>query len=324
MCTAATYYSKDHYFGRNLDLEYSYHETVTIMPRNYSFPIRHEADLESHFALIGMAYVVDDYPLFYDAINEKGLGMAGLNFPDNAYYNEMKPDVDNIATFEFIPWILGQCATVAEARSVLDRINLINENYSEKLPLSPLHWMIADKTESIVVEQTKSGLHVYDNPVGVMTNNPTFDIQLFELNKYMALSTEPVQNTFAPSAPLQQYSRGMGAIGLPGDLSSSSRFVKVAFTRMHSISGESELESVSQFFHILGSVDQQRGCVHLGENAYEITIYTSCCNLDKGIYYYNTYENHQITAVDMHKKDLDSNKLITYGLRHGENVLYEE
>ena len=93
---------------------------------------------------------------------------------------------------------------------------------------------------------------------------------------------------------------------------------------MHSISGESELESVSQFFHILGSVDQQRGCVHLGENAYEITIYTSCCNLDKGIYYYNTYENHQITAVDMHKKDLDSNKLITYGLRHGENVLYEE
>ena len=324
MCTAATYYSKDHYFGRNLDLEYSYHETVTIMPRNYSFPIRHEADLESHFALIGMAYVVDDYPLFYDAINEKGLGMAGLNFPDNAYYNEMKPDVDNIAPFEFIPWILGQCATVAEARSVLDRINLINENYSEKLPLSPLHWMIADKTESIVVEQTKSGLHVYDNPVGVMTNNPTFDIQLFELNNYMALSTEPVQNTFAPSVPLQQYSRGMGAIGLPGDLSSSSRFVKVAFTRMHSISGESELESVSQFFHILGSVDQQRGCVHLGENAYEITIYTSCCNLDKGIYYYNTYENHQITAVDMHKKDLDSNKLITYGLWNGENVFYEE
>ena len=193
MCTAATYYSKDHYFGRNLDLEYSYHETVTIMPRNYSFSIRHEADLESHFALIGMAYVVDDYPLFYDAINEKGLGMAGLNFPDNAYYNEMKPDVDNISPFEFIPWILGQCATVAEARSMLDRINLINENYSEKLPLSPLHWMIADKTESIVVEQTKSGLHVYDNPVGVMTNNPTFDIQLFELNKYMALSTAPVQ-----------------------------------------------------------------------------------------------------------------------------------
>ena len=86
MCTAATYYSKDHYFGRNLDLEFSYKETVTIMPRNYSFPIRYEADIDNHYAIIGMAYVVDDYPLFYDGINEKGLGMAGLNFPDNAFY----------------------------------------------------------------------------------------------------------------------------------------------------------------------------------------------------------------------------------------------
>lgn len=323
MCTAATYYSKDHYFGRNLDLEFSYNETVTIMPRNYKSPIRHQNDLDSHYALIGMAYVVDDYPLFYDAINEKGVGMAGLNFPDNADYKEMKDDKDNITPFEFIPWILGQCASVKEARVLLDKINLINENFSTKLPLSPLHWMISDKTESIVVEQTIEGLRIYDNPVGVMTNNPTFDIQLFELNKYMSLSAEPSQNTFAKGLLLNQYSRGMGAIGLPGDLSSSSRFVKVAFTKMNSISGETELESVSQFFHILGSVDQQRGCVHLGGDAYEITIYTSCCNLDKGIYYYNTYENHQITAVDMHKTNLDATELTTYSLRHGENIMYE-
>ena len=293
------------------------------MPRNYKFPIRHQNDLDSHYALIGMAYVVDDYPLFYDAINEKGVGMAGLNFPDNADYKAMKDDKDNITPFELIPWILGQCASVKEARVLLDKINLINENFSAKLPLSPLHWMISDKTESIVVEQTIEGLRIYDNPVGVMTNNPTFDIQLFELNKYMSLSAEPAQNTFAATLSLNQYSRGMGAIGLPGDLSSSSRFVKVAFTRMNSISGELELESVSQFFHILGSVDQQRGCVHLGGDAYEITIYTSCCNLDKGIYYYNTYENHQITAVDMHKTNLDATELTTYSLRHGENIMYE-
>ena len=323
MCTAATYYSRDHYFGRNLDLEFSYNETVTIMPRGYKFPIRHANDLDSHYALIGMAFVVDDYPLYYDAINEKGVGMAGLNFPTNAVYKELESEKDNITPFEFIPWILGQAASLDEARALVEKINLLNENFSEQLPLSPLHWMISDKTGSIVVEQTEEGLRIYDNPVGVMTNNPTFDIQLFELNKYMSLSTEPAQNTFASNIPLQQYSRGMGAIGLPGDLSSTSRFVKAAFTRMNSISGESELESVSQFFHILGSVDQQRGCVHLGGDKYEITIYTSCCNLDKGIYYYNTYENHQITAIDMHKTDLDVNKLTTYPLRHGENILYE-
>lgn len=323
MCTAAAYYSKNHYFGRNLDLEYSYHETVTIVPRNHPFEFRHVNCLNKHYALIGIAYVVDDYPLFYDAINEAGLGMAGLNFPDNAYYTEIKEGVDNVTPFEFIPWILGQCATVKEAKELLNKINLINENFSDSLPLSPLHWMIADKECSIVVEQTKTGLHVYDNPVGVMTNNPTFDIQLFGLNNYMALSTESPQNAFAKKLQLTEYSRGMGAIGLPGDLSSASRFVKVAFTRMNSVSGETEKESVSQFFHILSSVDQQRGCVHLGDNKYEITIYSSCGNLDKGLYYYNTYENHQITVVDMHRENLDGDGIIVYPLRKGENFFEE-
>ena len=323
MCTAATYYSKDHYFGRNLDLEFSYHETVTVVPRNYELHFRHVEDMKHHYALIGMAYVVEDYPLFYDAINEVGLGMAGLNFPGNADYKEPRNGVDNVSPFEFIPWILGQCASVQEAKVLLERINLINENFSEQLPLSPLHWMIADKECSVVVEQTASGLHVYDNPVGVMTNNPTFDMQLFNLNNYMNLSPEPPVNRFSEQLDLQQYSRGMGAMGLPGDLSSSSRFVKAAFTRMNSVSGESEKESVSQFFHILSSVEQQRGCVHLGEDKYEITIYTSCCNLDKGLYYYNTYENHQITVVDMHRENLDGTKIVTYALRKGENFLEE-
>lgn len=319
MCTAVTYYSKDHYFGRNLDLEFSYHETVTVAPRKYVFPFRHLEPMKEHYAIIGMAYVVDDYPLFYDAINEAGLGMAGLNFPVNADYKEWKDGADNVTPFEFIPWILGQCANVPEAKERLGNLNLLNENFSEALPLSPLHWMIADKECSIVVEQTADGLHVYDNPVGVMTNNPTFDMQLFGLNNYMGLSAEPAENSFAPGVALQQYSRGMGAIGLPGDLSSASRFVRAAFTRMHAISGESEKESVSQFFHILSSVEQQRGCVHLGEDKYEITIYSSCGNLDKGLYYYNTYENHQITVVDMHKEDLDSSRLVTYALRKGES-----
>lgn len=323
MCTAATYYSKDHYFGRNLDLEFSYHETVTVAPRKYEFPFRHAESMKEHYAIIGMAYVVDNYPLFYDAINEAGLGMAGLNFPDNADYKEWKDGADNITPFEFIPWILGQCASVQEARERLENLNLLRENFSEELPLSPLHWMIADKECSIVVEQTADGLHVYDNPVGIMTNNPTFDMQLFGLNHYMGLSAEPAKNSFAPGVSLQQYSRGMGAIGLPGDLSSVSRFVKAAFTRMHAISGESEKESVSQFFHILSSVEQQRGCVHLGGDKYEITIYTSCGNLDKGLYYYNTYENHQITVIDMHKEDLDSDNLITYALREGERFFEE-
>lgn len=324
MCTAITYSTQDHYFGRNLDLEFSYHEEVTITPRNFPFAFRCKNTIGQHYALIGMAFVVDNYPLYYDAINEKGLGMAGLNFPGNADYKNECPDADNIAPFEFIPWILCQCASVAEARELLSRINLVDINFSSELPLSPLHWMIADQKEAIVVESVKEGLKVHDNPVGVMTNNPPFDKQLFFLSNYMNLSPEPARNAFAKEIGLEEYSRGMGAIGLPGDLSSASRFAKAAFTRMNAVSGSSEAESVSQFFHILGSVEQQRGCVHLGNHKYEITIYSSCCNMDKGIYYYRTYENPQVTAVKLFAEDLSDKELFRYPLRKEMQILYEE
>ena len=145
-------------------------------------------------------------------------------------------------------------------------------------------------------------------------------MQMFNLNNYMNLSPYSPQNNFSGDLDLQTYSRGMGAIGLPGDLSSQSRFVRVAFTKSNSVSGDSENSSVSQFFHILGSVDQQRGCCILDGNKYEITLYTSCCNCDKGIYYYTTYDNHQISAVDMHRENLKSSQLIRYIPVAGEQI----
>lgn len=320
MCTAITWKTKDNYFGRNMDFEYSYEETVTVTPRKFSFHFRRGETLESHYAMIGIAFVTDGVPLYYDATNEKGLSMAGLNFPDNAVYREEEAGKDNVAQFEFIPWILGQCATVEEAKELLKRINLLNISFREDLPVASLHWMIADRDSSITVEAVKDGIKVYDNPVGVLTNNPPFDIQLFQLNNYMHLSTEKPQNSFSKDLELEAYSRGMGAMGLPGDLSSASRFVKAAFTKMNSVSGDSESESISQFFQILGSVAQQRGCVHMGGGQYEITIYSSCCNTDKGIYYYRTYENSQISGVDMHKEDLDGSSLVMYPLITGQQI----
>lgn len=320
MCTAATYKTKHHYFGRNLDLEYSYQETVTITPRNYPLCFRKVPALETHYAMIGMAYVVDDYPLYYDATNEKGLSAAGLNFPGNADYKSEATGKDNISPFEFIPWILGQCATIGEVKEKLARIHLVNISFSEALPLSPLHWMFSDRDASIVVESVRDGLKIYDNPVGVLTNNPGFDFHMMNLNNYMSLSVEEPDNQFSEALHLKNYSRGMGALGLPGDLSSASRFVKAAFTKMNARSGDSESESISQFFHILGSVVQQRGCVHMGEGKYEITIYSSCCNTDTGVYYYTTYENSQVTGVDMHREDLEGCELTSYPLIMGQQI----
>ncbi len=320
MCTAATYHTKDHYFGRTLDYEVSYGEEVVVTPRNYPFHFRHMGSLNSHYAIIGMATVAGGCPLYYDAVNEKGLGIAGLNFPGNADYKPLAEGKDNVATFELIPWLLGQCATVGEARGLLERMNLADTPFGPQFPVSPLHWILTDLEGAITVESVREGIRIYDNPVGILTNNPPFDYQMTNLTNYMSLSTEPPENHFSDRLELTPYSRGMGMLGMPGDLSSASRFVRAAFTKLHALSGETESESVSQFFHILGSVEQPRGCVHMGEGKYEITIYTSCCNMERGIYYYTTYENSQITGIDMHRENLDGTELCRYKLVTGQQI----
>ena len=318
MCTAVTYQTRDHYFGRNLDLEYSYQEAVTVTPRNFPFSFRESGVLRTHYAMIGMAYVQAGYPLYYDATNEHGLSMAGLNFPESAVYRKKQAGIENIAAFEFIPWVLGQCVTVGEVKRLLERTNLMGLDFSPTLPSTPLHWMIADRECAIVVEPAADSLRVYENPVGVLTNEPPFDGQMLLLRNYLNLTPEVPVNRFSGKLELIPYSRAMGAMGLPGDLSSASRFVRAAFTKLNSVSGETEAESVSQFFHILRGVEQQRGCVHLGKGRYEITVYSSCCNTSKGIYYYTTYENSQITAVDMHRENLDGKALMSYPLITGQ------
>ncbi len=323
MCTAATYKTNDFYFGRTLDYESSYGEEIVIMPRSFRLDFLSEGICEQHYAVIGTAHIAGGYPLFYDAVNEKGLCMAGLNFVGNAHYFKNKDGKNNIAQYEFIPWILGKCASTDEAKELISNINITDTPFNEHMPVGQLHWIIADRNIAITIESVSDGIKVYDNPLGVLTNNPPFNEQMFRLNDYMHLSPRQPKNTFSDKLGLKAYSRGMGTIGLPGDLSSQSRFVRVAFVEANSVSAGSENESVSQFFHILGSVDQQRGCCEVAQGKYEITIYTSCCNADKGIYYYTTYDNHRISAVDMRKENLDGNSLVAYPMLTGEDINFQ-
>lgn len=323
LCTAITYKHNDFYFGRTLDYTFSFGENIVITPRNFIFDFRHKGIMQKHYAIIGSALIKGDYPLYYDAVNEKGLCMAGLNFVGNAVYKKATPLKDNIAQFEFIPWILGQCSSVSEAREKLKKINITDTPFSAELPVAELHWIIADKTDCITVESVKGGIKIYENPVGVLTNNPPFPMHLFNLNNYMRLSVKSPENQFSKELNLKTYSHGMGAFGLPGDLSSGSRFVRATFTKLNSKNEKDELSSVGQFFHILETVSQTNGCCEVEDGRYEKTIYTSCMNSDKGIYYYTTYGNRQITAVDMHSERLDGNTLISYPPTITEQIYYQ-
>ena len=312
MCTAITYRTKDLYFGRNLDLEYHYREAVTVTPRNYPFCFRNGTTLSRHYAMIGMATVSGGYPLYYEATNEKGVSLAGLSFPKSATYYGYDESKQNVAPFELIPWLLGRCASVQDALDKLSQLNLWNTPFSEEFPLSPLHFLLADKDRAVAIEPLETGLKIQEDPVGVLTNEPPLDFHLFNLANYMGLTSEPAENRFSAALDLEPYSLGMGAMGLPGDPSSASRFVRAAFTKLHSITGESEAESVSQFFHILSSVEQVRGVTAVREGEYEYTLYSSCCNTNTGVYYYTTYDDRTVTAVDMHGTDLEGNAPVSF------------
>ena len=311
VCTAVSFKTNHAYFGRNLDLERGYRESVVITPRRYTFQFRSAGSIDSHYAMIGMATVINDFPLYYEATNEMGLSMAGLNFPENAVFAEIAEGKDNIAPFEFIPWVLSQCSCIDEVKQLLGKIRLVHVDFSAQLPVSPLHWMISDKERSIVVESVKDGLQISDNPFEVLTNNPPFDYHRINMSNYMHLHVGPSATKFDATLPLHNYSLGMGAMGLPGDFSSTSRFVRAFFVKENSVKSEDEKSSVSQFFHILNSVAMPKGCVWT-KNGFEYTRYSSCCNADKGIYYYSTYDNFEITAVSMHDVDLESSRLYAY------------
>lgn len=310
MCTAIKY--KNNYFGRNLDYEFSYGEKITITPRLYPIKFRYIEELKSHYAIIGMAHIANDYPLYYEAANEMGLAMAGLNFVGNASFYEYDDNKNNVCGFELILYILSLAKNVNEAISLLNGLNLVETPFSNNYPNASLHYLISDKDMSITLEFERDGMHIYNNHINVLTNNPPFLYQVANLNNYLNLTPNEPTNNFSSSIDLKTYSRGMGAIGLPGDLSSESRFVRAAFFNANSKSYDDEPSNVNQFFHILDSVSQIRGGCHLGEEKYEITIYSSCINLNEGIYYYKTYNDFSINKVSLFNEDLDTFKLISY------------
>ena len=309
MCTAISYTAENHYFGRNLDLERGYGERVVVTPRRFPFAFRHLPKCVSHLAMIGMAAVVDGYPLYFEATNEKGLSVAALNFPDNAFYGDVEAGRENLAPFELIPYLLGSCQGLSDIKHILENLNVVNESFSEELPVSPLHFLISDSIGSLTLECTVEGMRVYDNPFGVLTNNPPFPFHASNVENYMALHAGAAENRLSPTFPLKNHSLGLGAFGLPGDFSSASRFVRALFVKENSVASGEE-ETVNQFFHILSSVAMPRGCVRTAGGEYEYTRYSSCCDTNRQIYYYTTYENRTVRRVEMHAANLDGERLV--------------
>ena len=321
MCTSITVSSPLGLQGRNRDREYSFGEQGGLTPRGDAFNVQRRASMPRHFAMIGMANVANEYPLYAEAVNEKGLYMAGLNFPGNAWYPPLEEATgDAVTPYELIPLVLGQCETLAQARALLESVRLVGIPFAPGYPLAPLHWHIADATGALVAEPMRDGLHLYKDPAGVLTNNPPFPYQLTALNNYQHLSPKPAENRFAADLPLAPYGQGMGAIGLPGDFSPQSRYVKACFLKANAVWGDTPASAVAQFFHILDGVAMVRGSVRTPEDKCDITTYSCCIDAANGIYYFKTYDNNRIRAVHLHAEDLETGGLFTFPLEDRQDV----
>lgn len=322
MCTCINFKTKDNYFGRNLDLEYRFNERVVITPRDYKFKLKNGSVINTKYSIIGMATVEDDYPLYAEATNEKGLSIAGLYFPNNAYYFPNDDSKLSLAPYELIPYFLGLYSSIKEIKEIILNLNIINIPFSDKYPVSDLHWMVSDSEECIVIEQMKDGLKVYENPYGVLTNNPPFHYQITNITNYRNLTPKYVESRFSDKISLGQYGQGMGAIGLPGDNTPTSRFVRAAFNKLNSVSKDDEMSSITQFFHILESVSMIKGTTITKDGKYDITTYSCCINTNKGIYYYKTYTNSQITAVKMTEREKNKKELSIYNLLEEQQIKF--
>ena len=317
MCTGLALETKDglHLFGRNMDIEYSFNQSIIFIPRNYKCVNKsNKKELTTKYAVLGMGTIFDDYPTFADGMNEKGLGCAGLNFP--VYVSYSKEDIEgktNIPVYNFLLWVLANFSSVEEVKEALKNANIVDIPISENIPNTTLHWMISDITgKSIVVEQTKEKLNVFDNNIGVLTNSPTFDWHVANLNQYVGLRYNQVPEFKLGDQSLTALGQGTGLVGLPGDFTPASRFIRVAFLRDAMIKNDKDSIDLIEFFHILNNVAMVRGSTRTVEEKSDLTQYTSCMCLEKGIYYYNTYENNQINAIDMNKENLDGNEIKTY------------
>ena len=288
MCTAVKY---GKYFGRTLDFERSFSEELVYLPRDFQIGLSSGEKLSFNYSVIGTACVSGDTPLFFDGMNGAGLCAAALNFPGYAVYRKGRVASLNLASFEVMSYILGSFSSVNEAKIGLRSLCVTDASFSRELPPTALHWMVADREDCIVIEPMSGGVKIYENKIGVMTNSPDFNYHLTRLSDYPSLSQASEKNGVLSHLSEQPYSRGLSALGLPGDWSSNSRFVRAAFLKSCLLTEENDPKP--PILRILEGVSVPRGCVMTESGDPVKTIYTCYADMEEKKYFLKTYDGRR-------------------------------
>lgn len=318
MCTALMTHthSGEVLLGRTMDFSYPLAPQLYVMPKNFEWnnalaTIR----IRNRYQYIGVGQTIPQIT-FADGVNEMGLAIAALYLPGFAQYAEPHAAVDSekipIAAVEMVNFLLGVCKSVEEVKSTIKTIEIVGITDPITDTVSPLHWIVCDRSQQcIVIESTASGIHIYENPIGVLANSPTFDWHMENLRNYIQASpTQPEVAQWGDYA-LKPIGQAGGTEVLPGGYTSTARFVRTAFQKLHMPQPRNGREAVINGFHVLEGVSVPKGVVITARGTQDYTQYTAFMNTKTGEYFIRTYDNSQtITAGLM---DVAADEPVSFG-----------
>lgn len=322
MCTSMTYKTSDgqYWLARTMDFGFELGGNPIVVPRQYEFHGVLGETFTTKFGFVGTGAQLKDY-IVVDGVNEQGLSAATLYFSNQASYDQ-QPAADrlSLASFEVVNWILGNFQSNAEVRAHLDEMQVVDF----ELPLLkgnvPLHWIIADRQGHCnVLEFKADGMHWYDDQIGVMTNSPDFAWHEQNLGNYVQL-----QNGFQPARQFSGYTAreigpGSGALGLPGDYTSTSRFVRASFTRQYAPQ-VADTQALNTINHLLEPFDIPRGVKQQANGYFDYTQYRGYMQLSNATYYYQPYDDNTISAVQLTDALLNDTTVTTFAVAHQQQV----
>lgn len=295
------------FYARTMEGAVDYQSKVTIVPKGTIYhgtlPDNTPRGLTwtVKYGLVGMNAFGS--PLMTDGMNEKGLAVGNLFFPDYAAYQPFDRGKANItlAQYEVATWLLSTCATVAEVRQAMGKVRVVQG--PKEAYYAPLHFAVHDaQGNSLVIEYVQGKLHIYDNPLGVMTNSPGFDWMTTYLNNFINLSPDNVPTKKLNGLTLKQFGQGSGLVGLPGDFSPPSRLVRMVALTQAALPVKGPEAGLNLAMTVINNVDIPQGAVRdQGEKGmlYDITQWAVVGDLARKRYYFRTHDNKNWRYVDL-------------------------
>lgn len=311
-CTGLMLNTKDQKYvhGRTLEFAIELDATLAVIPREYAFKGA-TFDYTSKYGVLGT--ITFDHLAILDGINEKGLSVGTFFFPGFAGYvkNTNENKKKGLSPADFPNWIITQFGTIEELKAALSTISIVEEKvpgWGETAP--PFHYIVYDKTgHCIVIEPVNGELNVYDNPLGVLTNSPQFDWHLTNLRNFINLTAINAKPFKFRGLEFTGFGQGSGMVGLPGDFTPPSRFVRATIYSAVALPSATSEEAIFQTFHILNQFDIPVGAIREESNGKVYSDYTMLtCARDPAnlTYYFKTYDDSTIRVADLKKFDLQA------------------